>query len=126
MDECSFFWTDFQPANIQLVEYGALAYFPPRKQVYETGENKLTVKFGDINNPSEEKTDVVLDVTFNTNAVTKTEAKTVKIKVGGQDVSPDPVTVTANVSNCFQTKAFFTHCIIAASNSNLVPLFLNV
>ena len=106
---------DIKAANVEIVDTGTVAYFPPRSTVDEVDGTKLKINFGNVKNAAPEATNVTVDVTFNLisfeGALT---ADTLKVKIGGVDVTLPLFEAAAVVSvksiyqmpSTFQLKVF--------------------
>ena len=83
-----FVFVDIKAANVEIIDTGTVAYFPPRSTVDEVDGTKLKINFGNVKNAAPEATNVTVDVTFNLisfeGALT---ADTLKVKIGGVDVT---------------------------------------
>ena len=83
-----FVFVDIKAANVEIIDTGTVAYFPPRSTVDEVDGTKLKINFGNVKNAAPEATNVTLDVTFNLisfeGALT---ADTLKVTIGGVDVT---------------------------------------
>ena len=81
--------TDHPAANVEVVDTGTVAYFPPRHMVDEIDGEKLKVNFGNVKNAAKTlDTNVTLDVTFNLKSFVGTLADgDLKAKVGGKDAT---------------------------------------
>ena len=89
------------PANVEIVNTGTVAYFPPRHTIDKVDGDKLFVNFGNVKNAAKsDATNVTLDLTFNLVSFAATMASgDLKAKIGGQDAtlpgftSVEPVSV---------------------------------
>ena len=79
---------DYPPANVEIVNTGTVAYFPPRHTVDEVNGNVLKVNFGNVKNAAKtDDTNVTLDVTFNIKAAVTIADGDLKAKVGTKDAT---------------------------------------
>ena len=79
---------DIKAANVEIVDTGTVAYFPPRSTVDEVDGTKLKINFGNVKNAAPDATNVTVDVTFNLISFEGTlAADTLKATIGGVDVT---------------------------------------
>ena len=106
---------DIKAANVEIVDTGTVAYFPPRSTVDEVDGTKLKINFGNVKNAAPEATNVTVDVTFNLKSFEGAlTADTLKVKIGGVDVTLPLFEAVAVVSvksiykmpSTFQLKVF--------------------
>ena len=81
------FILDIKAANVEIVDTGTVAYFPPRSTVDEVDGAKLKINFGNVKNAAPDATNVTVDITYNLiSFVGGLPEDTLKVTIGGIDV----------------------------------------
>ena len=117
---------DIKAANVEIVDTGTVAYFPPRSTVDEVDGNKLKINFGNVKNAAPDATNVTVDVTFNLKSFEGAlTADTLKVKIGGVDVTLPVFEAAAVVSiksickMLLKIRLIFGHLRVQLLSSNI-------
>ena len=89
--------SDIAAANIEVIDFGTIAYFPQRHTVDEVDGDTLKINYGNIKNAAAATTKVTFDITFNIlqNMAPGDCAACISAKIGNLELTLPTFTISA-------------------------------